>query len=114
MAVIITVPDNLEAQLERTATAQELSVEQVALNILSDALEIQGAFPTPEEVVATIKALAPNPHNIRPARGSLAEALRNAPDDPTFDLARWEQEWAGVEAEMKAITRANDIAEGRG
>ena len=39
---------------------------------------------------------------------------QNAPDDPDFDLESWRQQWAAVEAEMKAITRANDMAEGRG
>jgi len=42
----------------------------------------------------------------------LAEALRNAPEDPDFDLAEWTAQWQAVEAEMKAITRANDVAEG--
>jgi len=64
--------------------------------------------------VAKIRAMPPNPHGIRPAAGSLAEALRNAPDDPDFDLASWSREWAAVEAEMKAMARADDIAEGRG
>jgi hypothetical protein len=48
----------------------------------------------------------------RPATGLLAEALKNAPHDPDFDLETWTKEWAAVEAEIKAITRANDIAEG--
>ena len=71
------------------------------------------ATPTPETVVAKIKATPPNPQNIRPARGSLADALRDGPDEPHFNLTRWNQKWAGVEAEMKAMTRANDIAEDR-
>jgi hypothetical protein len=33
------------------------------------------------------------------------------PDDPDFDITAWSQEWARVEAEMKAITRANEQAE---
>ena len=63
-------------------------------------------FPTPEDVVAKIQAIPPNPHSIRLARGSLAEALRTAPEDPDFDLATWEREWAEVEAEIKAMARA--------
>ena len=34
------------------------------------------AFPTPEDVVAKIQATPPNSRTVRPARGSLAEALR--------------------------------------
>jgi cell pole-organizing protein PopZ len=70
--------------------------------------------PTLEEVVAQIKATPPNPAAIHPATASLADLLLDAPEDPDFDLERWTQQWAAVEAEMKAITRANDIAEGRG
>ena len=32
---------------------------------------------------------------------------------PEFDLGVWEQEWAVVESQIRATTRANDIAEGR-
>ena len=65
-------------------------------------------------LVERIKATPPNPATIRPATGSLAEALQNAPENPDFDLETWTRQWDAVEAEMKAIDRANDIAEGRG
>ena len=65
-------------------------------------------------LVERIKATPPNPAAIRPATGSLAEALQNAPQDPDFDLETWTQQWNAIEAEMKAIDRADDIAEGRG
>ncbi len=39
MAMTITVPDNLEIQLQRQAKAQHRSAEDVALGILHDALE---------------------------------------------------------------------------
>lgn len=64
-------------------------------------------------LVERIKATPPNPAAIRPASGSLAEALQNAPEDPDFDLETWTRQWEAVEAEMKAIDRADDIAEGR-
>lgn len=64
------------------------------------------AFSTPEEVVAKIQATPLNPRSIRPGQGSLAEALHSAPEDPNFDLATWEREWAEVEAEIKAMARA--------
>lgn len=98
MPITITLPQEIEAQLERRASAQRLSVERLAIDILSGALETEESGPTPEEVVAKIRATPPNPRGIRPADGSLAEALRNAPDDPDLDLASWRQEWAAVEA----------------
>jgi hypothetical protein len=44
----------------------------------------------------------------------LAEALRNAPIDPEFDLDTWQKEWDAVEAEMKALTETKNQSEGRG
>lgn len=113
MAITMTLPNDIVTPLKRQADAQPLSVENVVLDILGTALETEDTFPIPETVVAKIKATPPNPQSIRPARDSLAEALRDGPEDPHFNLARWNQEWAGVEAEMKAMTQANDIAEGR-
>ena len=113
MSITITLPDELETQLQQRAQAQNRSVEELALDLLTDALEANETYLTPEEVVVKIRATPPNPHSIRPARGSLAEALRQAPQDPEFDLVVWEREWAAVEAEMKALTRDNIKAEGR-
>lgn len=114
MVVTITLPDKLEARLNQKAKKRHLSIENLVLEILSTVLGADERFPTPEEVVAKIKALPANLQNIRPAEGSLAEALRNAPVDPDFDLETWRREWAAVEAEMKGMTRANSLAEGRG
>lgn len=65
-------------------------------------------------LVEQIKTTPPNPAAIRPATGSLVEALKNAPEDPDFDLEAWTRQWDVVEAEMKAADRADDIAGGRG
>jgi hypothetical protein len=65
-------------------------------------------------LVERIKATPPNPAAIHPATASLAELLQNAPEDPDFDLETWTRQWEAIEAEMKAIDRADDIAEGRG
>lgn len=101
MSVTITLPPELETQLQRKAQAQNRLVEELALDLLTEALEVEEDFPTPEQVVARIQATPPNPHSIRPASGSLAEALRDAPNDPNFDLVLWEREWAAVEAEIQ-------------
>jgi len=136
MTLTITLPEKIAEQLQRKAKERHLSATAVAIDLLENALDEQtnfhpalvngkilvtetddGAeedFPTPEEVVAKIKALGPsNPRNIRLAQGSLAEVLCSIPSDPDFDFEEWNRQWAEIEAEMKAINRANDIAEGR-
>ena len=117
MTITITLPDGLAAKLQAKAQIQQLQPEELILDILSSAVELefeQDVYPTPDEVIARIKATRPNQANIRPASGSLLKALQNSPHDPEFDLEAWNKEWAAIETEMKAITRANDIAEGRG
>jgi hypothetical protein len=68
---------------------------------------------TPEEAVQLIRMTPANTSQIRPATVSLADALRAAPCDPTFDLKSWQREWSQAEAEVKSVAHANDIAEGR-
>ena len=112
MTLTITLPNEIVTRLEHKAHEQHRSVEAVALDLLARALQGEEAYPTPEQVVAKMKATAPNLSNIRPPSGSLADALRHAPTDPEFNLEEWEQAWALVEAELKSITRANNQAEG--
>ncbi len=111
MTIMIQLPNVVEKHLREAAIKQQVSPEALAAQILEEAL-VGEIFPTLEEVIAKIKALPPNPHAIRPATASLKELLENAPVDPDFDLEAWQREWAKVEKEMKAITRANAIAEG--
>jgi hypothetical protein len=113
MPVTITLADDLVAALTDLAQKHHLSVEQLAIRILTGAL----ADSEPDilrEVVARIQATPPNPTQVRPATANLADLLQPAPDDPCFDLERWKGQWSVVEAEMDALTRANDVAEGRG
>jgi hypothetical protein len=113
MAITITLDDDLVAGLEDKAKKQQLSVEQFALSILSEAVQ-EAESVTPREAVMKIQATAPNPAQVRPATANLADALRAAPGDPCFDLESWNRQWSVVEGELKAITRANDVAESRG
>lgn len=114
MPVTITLNDTLAEQLHSRAQIQKISLEELITNILTVVLEpANGDHLTPEEVVAKIKATPPDHLNVRPATGSLLEALQQSPDVPDFDLETWQKEWAGVEREMKTVTRTNDIAEGR-
>lgn len=116
MQVTITLPDDLERPLRRAADAQHRTAEEVALDILR-----AGLLDAPDDrdaldlaaVVAAIRATPPNPHGVRLARGSLADALAEMVPDQSFDLTAWEAAWAAVEDEMAALTRANDRAEGR-
>lgn len=121
MTLIINLPEDLEKRLKQEATAHDTSIEEFALGLLENALEPdlsptweeREASPTLEQVVANIRALPPNPNSIRPATGSLAEALRDAPVDPAFDLEQWTMDWQRVETEMDQATKADDSAEGR-
>ncbi|HEY83672.1 MAG TPA: type II toxin-antitoxin system Phd/YefM family antitoxin [Chloroflexi bacterium] len=90
----------LEQSREQTASAADLET------IRND----------PELIALTewIRATPPNPAAIHPATDSLAELLQNAPEDSNFDLETWTRQWETIEAEMKAIDRSDDIAEGRG
>jgi hypothetical protein len=66
------------------------------------------------ELVTAIQTTPPNPTLIKPATANLAELLSAAPDDPSFDLQSWQRQWSALEAEMKSLTRVNDVAEGGG
>ncbi|MCB0191308.1 MAG: type II toxin-antitoxin system prevent-host-death family antitoxin [Anaerolineae bacterium] len=78
--------------------------------------DIEAIRQDPELValVEHIKTTPPNPATVHSATASLAELLQNAPEEPDFDLESWTQQWQTIESEMKAIDRADDIAEGRG
>lgn len=123
MEITLTLPDVLAARLQTEARVRRRSTEEIAVELLDQALEVESDSqeyipPTLEEVVARIRATPPNPQMIRSPEGSLGEYLAAsiAAEDPNepFDLAEWNRQWAAVEAEMKAMTRANDLAEGRG
>ena len=110
MSVTITLPQHLEAKLQSAAEARRSSIEELALTLLSNAVQAVLA-PTPEDVVAEIRLAGPT--DAPPASDSLEQALAEAPEDPTFDLEVWKRQWSAAEAEMKLVSRANEIAEGR-
>lgn len=118
MTITLTLPQALAEKLASSAKSRRQSVEDLAFTILDESLDQSDTQRELEELVARIKALPPNPNAIRPATGSLAEYLAQsiAAEDPNeeFDQEEWQQNWDAIEAEMKAVTRANDLAEGRG
>lgn len=114
MTITITIPKEMEPKLQRQAEKEQRSVQDVAINLLDVLLNEEDVFPSLEEVVREIQENGQLPQNVRTAVGSLAEALENAPQDPDFDLATWQREWAIVEREMALMNRMDDIVEGRG
>jgi hypothetical protein len=113
MPITITLEDGLLTELADRAKKQQLSVEQLVIRILTEAMAASDRV-TLREAVARVQVTPPNLTQVRPATADLGDLLRAAPGDPCFDLESWKRQWSDVEAEMKAITRANDIAEGRG
>lgn len=122
MTITITLPEFLAAKLQSEAQTQRRSAEDLAVELLDEALETKrqanGAFHlTPEEVVAKIKALPPNPANqfdMKTLMAGLADYLEKsiASEDPneSFDQEEWQRQWNAIEAEMKAVSMANRIA----
>jgi hypothetical protein len=118
MSINVTIPDDLAGRLRAMAHLQNLSVDELILSLLEEsAAEVP--FPTPEEVVAKIRATPPNPANLFEAKKSmkplaeyLAASIASENPDEKFDLEEWQREWNAVEAEMKAIEKANALAEG--
>ena len=124
----ITLPNDLAEQLAQQAHARKRSVEALAIEYIETALHddrtILDEPPLPPieddsellALVARIKATPPNPANIIPPKGSLADVLRalEAVDAPDYDVDAEIAAFDAAEAELKALDRANDIAEGRG
>ena len=116
MIVTLELNQQVVKQFQEKAEAQDVPLEQLLVDILTAVVSLPNeaaAQMTPEAVMAQVRTLPPNPQAIIPAQGSLLEALQAGPEDPTFDLDTWNQQWTQVEAEMKTITDQNDRQEGR-
>ena len=112
MELVITLTGPMEKQLQRKAEEEHVAIERIAITLLQKALDSDGNA-TVEEVVAKIKALPRSSAVVQSIQSNLADALRNSPRDPDFDLDVWEQQWSSFEEELKASSIANDISEGR-
>lgn len=123
MTTTITLPETLAEQLQQQATKRKRSVEALAIEYLTAALTEEASVPVqPVEddaellaLVARIQAMPPNPARIIPAKGNLAEVLRalEAREDD-YDMEAERAALGAAEAELHAINRADDSAEGRG
>ena len=71
------------------------------------------AIDSLEALIAEIKRKPSNPEHIHYGNGLLAWHLAHpvSEPDPDFDAAAWDQEWAQIEAEMKAASLAHEQAE---
>ena len=99
MATTIKLDDNLLARLENKAKKQQLSAEQLAIRILTEAVEDSESI-APRDVVTRIQATTPNPSQVRPATANLEVLLNSAPGDPGFELETWRRQWSLVEADF--------------
>ncbi len=86
-------------------------LDSTSLGVLPNTTELK----TPEEVVAHAQARPLDPAAVIAPCGSLLDVLQNPSyQNEEFDLDSWTKQWSAVENEMRAITRRNDVAEGRG
>ena len=113
MTTTITLPERLVEQLQQQAAARHRSVEALVIEYVEAALsdEATDEEESFEALVARIKATPPNPLSIIPAQGNLADVLRDMvagePDKEVLVAL------VAAEEELRAIDRADDIAEGR-
>lgn len=115
MVITVHVADPLANRLQRWASSRRLTPEQLALDILADALDpAKAPHETLDTVVTRIRSTPSSAETLRPATGSLREALGLSLSDPTFDLAQWTMDWHAVEQEMKSTSRSNALSEGLG
>jgi predicted transcriptional regulator len=124
MKTTITLPDDLSQQLHQQAVSRKRSAEALAIEYIAAALTEEAATtvevnrPARDDdaellaLVARVKAMPPNPQNTIPAKGNLADVLRamahGEPDQEVLDAL------VAAELELRAMDKADDIAEGRG
>jgi hypothetical protein len=68
---------------------------------------------TIEEVVARIAAAGPSPSAYIPPKSAPADKVERVLKEETIDSAAWNREWAAIEAEIKAMDRADAAADER-
>ena len=128
MAMTITLSESIAERLQAHANQFQLSADALAEKLLADALPVSktNGFQLPpadddlsslEEVIAKIKAIPPNPAAIELGAkvGDMAyiQSLLDNPPTDTLTVAEWEEHWSAFEQELKALDRAQAIAEGQ-
>ena len=103
-------PTTLEIEPVRSAQdceSQRAVASAAADQLLADVLQsLEDEHPMElEDVVARIKAIPPNPANLRHAEPGLADVLLHPGEEQmAFDEAAWNAEWAKVEAELNRLS----------
>ena len=129
MEITFTLPESMVVKLEQQADQLNVSLDDLAWKFFSYGLIAESALATPtpsgdlgdlpslEEVVARIKATPPSPNAVVPPTKTLAEVVAywtaNPPDEADLAPEKWDRLWASFEEELKALDRADDLAEGR-
>lgn len=109
MTLTISLSAETQIKLKKRADAFKWSEEQMASHLIDTVLDT--SLPSLEEIIERVQSLPSSLVSGPDSNISLADALRTAPEDPDFDLAEWTAQWQAVEAEMKAIERADAIAD---
>ncbi|MFP4439212.1 MAG: hypothetical protein ACLFVO_18380 [Chloroflexaceae bacterium] len=124
MSTTITLPEHIARRLQQRAIAQQQTPEALAIELIAlglgetatgDVTAATDADPELSALVARIAATPPDPDSVIPARGDLADLLRSLEameyaSDPVAERAALQE----AEAELDALNRADDMAEGRG
>ena len=131
MSLTITLSEPLATRLQDYAATSRRSADEAAATLLAVALpapvapdfDMKAADDSLLRLVERIQATPPNPRNVfseedlRASSQRLMEYLAAsiAAEDPNepFDEQEWNRQWDAVEAEMKAVTIANRLAEER-
>lgn len=131
MSLTITLPEPVATRLQDYAATSRRSADEAAATLLDIALPApvvpdlaaEAADDSLLRLVERIQATPPNPRNVYSEEDLRASSQRLmaylaasiASEDPNepFDEQEWNRQWDAVEAEMKAITIANRLAEER-
>ncbi len=129
MSLTITLSEPLATRLQDYAATSRRSADEAAATLLAVALpapvapdlNAEAADDSLLRLVERIQATPPNPRNVfseaelRASREGMMRYLSAsiAAEDPNepFDEQEWNRQWDVVEAEMKATTVANRLAE---
>jgi hypothetical protein len=111
---VVIVPQRYRRKLNKVTSVRViLLVEEVADDETDNATPEIDETTELDQIIARIQQLGPNPNNVTPASGLLAQHLAELmqSSDPTLDVAQWQQEWDKVEAAMEAEEAVHEQAE---
>jgi hypothetical protein len=121
MTIMIALPEPLTHLLEQKATQLHLSVDQLAAQLLSEALQDEliefGENESIEKIVAGIKGLPHEPKYFQSMeRAHQLEYINWLLANPPLDTAtveEWEHLWPQIEQEIEETDRIQKISKRR-